>query len=474
MPEEKRQQRKNKSIGNRIKNRCYDSTKVDWDNLMFSTKGLWTLLIPIMLEQFLNSLMGMADTMMVSNVGSVAMSAVSLVDSINLLVIQIFSALASGAAIICSHYLGSGDKEGSNEAARQIFLAVSTISVTLMLFCLIFCKPLLRLIFGSVEPAVMENAIVYFLITASSYPFIALFNVGGAFYRAAGNSRFPMVISMISNLINVAGNTVLIFGCRLGVAGAAISTLISRIFCMAVIFYALAKPKQEIVLNHYLSIRPDFPLIGKILAIGVPSGVENGMFQFGKLAIQSTVSTLGTQAIAAQAMTVIFENVNGVAAVGVGIGLMTVVGQAIGAGKKEEAKYYIVKLTGYGELVLIICCAFTFAIGKPVMHLAGMEPESMQMCYEMLLAITIVKPLLWALSFIPPYGLRAAGDVKFSMITATCTMWFCRVALAVWLMRFAGFGPMGVWIGMFADWAIRGCIFTWRFLSGRWEKKRVL
>lgn len=466
--------RKQGKLFSRVWARCYDSKKIDWSALMFSTKSLWLLLLPIMLEQFLNSLMGMADTMMVSNVGSVAMSAVSLVDSINLLVIQIFSALATGAAIICSHFLGSGDKEGSNCAARQIFLTVVVISTTLTLVCLIFCKPLLRFIFGSVEPEVMENAITYFLITASSYPFIALFNAGGAFYRAAGNSKFPMKISMISNIINVAGNAILIFICHLGVAGAAISTLISRIFCTVVIFYALSKPKQDIILNHYLSIRPDFPLIGKILAIGIPSGIENGMFQFGKLAIQSTVSTLGTQAIAAQAMTVIFENVNGVAAVGVGIGLMTVVGQAIGAGKKEEAKYYMVKLTGYGELVLIVCCLLVFAISKPVMYLAGMEPESMRMCHEMVVVITIVKPLFWALSFIPPYGLRAAGDVKFSMITATCTMWFCRVALAVCLMRFAGFGPMGVWIGMFADWAIRSCIFTWRFLSGRWEKKRVI
>ena len=236
----------------------------------------------------------------------------------------------------------------------------------------------------------------------------------------------------------------------------------------------LRKPKQKIVLNQYHTIRPDFPLIGKVLAIGIPAGVENGMFQFGKLAIQSTVSTLGTQAIAAQAMTVIFENVNGIAAIAVGIGLMTVAGQAFGAGRKEEAKYYIIKLTGYAEIVLIISCAVTFLISRPIMHLAGMEAESMELCYQMLIAITIAKPILWALSFIPPYGLRAAGDVKFSMITATCTMWFCRVALAVYLIRFQGFGPIAVWIGMFADWGIRSIIFSIRFLSGKWMEKHVI
>lgn len=457
-----------------LKNKCYDSTKIDWENILFTTKDLWKLMIPIIIEQMLNSLMGMADTMMVSNVGSVAMSAVSLVDSINMLVIQIFAALATGAAIICSHYMGQKDTEGAKKAAGQIFLTVNVISAAIMFFSLLCAKPLLRLIFGEVEPAVMESAIVYFMITAVSYPFIALFNAGAAFFRAEGNSKFPMKISVISNLINVAGNAILIFGFGMGVAGAAAATLISRIFCTIVIFYYLAKPGHAIVLNNYFQIRPDFTIIKKVLAIGIPAGVENGMFQFGKLAIQSSVSTLGTTAIAAQAMTNIFENVNGVGAVGVGIALMTVVGQAFGANRKEEGKYYIVKLTGYGELILLFFCLLTFVISKPVMYLAGMETESMRLCYEMLASITVMKPLTWGLSFIPAYGFRAAGDIRFSMITATCTMWFCRVALAVFLIRVMNFGPMGVWIGMFADWTIRGIIFTIRFFSEKWMGKHII
>lgn len=457
-----------------MKQLLYDKNKVNKDDLLFPTKALWMLLIPIIIEQLLNSLMGMVDTMMVSNVGSVAMSAVSLVDSINMLIIQVFSALATGAAIICSHYIGHKDEKGANRAARQIVLTVMVISVGIMILCLLFRKPMLRLIFGSVEPAVMENAQIYFWISVISYPFIALFNAGAAFYRAGGNSKFPMKVSILSNVLNVAGNAMLIFGFGLGVAGAAFSTLFSRMFCAVVVFAFLRKNRQPIVINQYFRIRPDFPLIGKILSIGIPAGIENGMFQFGKLAIQSTVSTLGTAAIAAQAMTVIFENLNGVAAVGVGIGLMTIIGQTLGAGRKEEAKYYMIKLTGIGFWVLLAACSITFAIGKPVMILAGMEPESMQMCYEMLLAITIIKPILWPISFIPAYGLKAAGDVKFSMIAATCTMWFCRVALAVFLMRFAGVGPMGVWIGMFADWGIRSLIFGGRVLSGKWLKKAVV
>ncbi len=457
-----------------LKNRLYNSSKIDWENLLFSKKTLWALLIPIMVEQLLNALMGMVDTMMVSNVGSAAVSAVSLVDSINMLVIQVFAALSTGAAIICSQYLGQKNDKMCNQAARQIFLTVIVISGTLMLVCLIFCKPLLRLVFGAVEEDVMNGAVSYFLITAIAYPFLALFDVGAAFYRAGGNSRFPMLISVISNTMNIAGNAVLIFGCGMGVAGAALSTLLSRIFAAGIVLFYLRKPRQVIVLRDYFKIRPDMPMISKILAIGIPAGVENGMFQFGKLAIQSTVSILGTQAIAAQALTIVLENLNGIASMGVGIGLMTVAGQTFGAGRTEEGKYYIVKLTWYGEIGLIISCLLTFVAGRPIMYLAGMEPESMRMCYEMLVAITIAKPLLWALAFIPAYGLRAAGDVKFSMIVSICTMWFCRVALAIYLIRFQGFGPIAVWIGMFADWGIRGFIFSWRFLSGKWLQKKVI
>lgn len=451
----------------------YDKKQIDTDNVLFHNRALFLLLAPIIVEQLLNSFMGMVDTMMVSTVGSAAISAVSLVDSLNNLVIQVFSAMAAGAAIICSQYLGSGKAKESNQAAKQVVLTVFAISVTLTLICLTGRERLLRLIFGAVEKEVMDNSLVYFLITALSYPFLALFNAGAAFFRAGGNSKFPMKVSVVSNVLNIIGNAVFIYGLGWSVAGAAIATLISRVFCMAVIFYALRRPRQVIVLRDYLKIRPDMPLILKIMAIGIPAGIENGMFQFGKLAIQSTVSTMGTVAIAAQAMTNILENVNGIFGVGVGIGLMTVVGQCIGAGRREEAKYYIVKLTGVAWAGILASCLLVLAITRPVTRLAGMETAAADMCFEMVTAITVVKPLVWVGSFTIAYGLRAAGDVRFSMIVSTITMWCCRVALCIFLVRVYHFGPMAVWIGMFADWAVRAVIFSARFLSGKWLKNQV-
>lgn len=451
--------------------KLYDKKKIDWNHILFDNRALFLLLVPIIVEQLLNSFMGMVDTMMVSTVGSEAISAVSLVDSFNNLIIQVFSAMATGAAIICSQYLGSGDEKASNRAARQVVLTVAVIALAVMLVCLAARERLLRFIFGEVEDQVMSGCLVYFLITVVSYPFLALFSVGAALFRAGGNSRFPMKVSLISNVLNIAGNAVFIYVFHWSVAGAALATLISRIFSMAVVFYYLRMPRQVIVIRDYLKIRPDMPLIWKIMAIGIPSGVENGMFQFGKLAIQSTVSTMGTVAIAAQAMTNIMESLNGVFGIGVGIGLMTVVGQCIGAGRKEEAKYYIVKLTGIAWAGILVSCLLVFAITKPVTWLAGMEAEAAAMCLEMVGAITIMKPLVWTGSFVIAYGLRAAGDVRFSMIVSTVTMWCCRVALCIFLVRVYHFGPMAVWIGMFADWTVRAVIFVWRFLSGKWLKE---
>ena len=443
---------------------------------MFSNRMICSLLIPVVLEQLLNSIMGTADTMMVSNVGSAAISAVSLVDSINVLVIQAFSALAAGGAIVCAQYIGQRNKEKANESARQVLFIITAISVAVSLICLVFQKPLLRLIFGLVEPAVMRASETYFFYTALSFPFIAAYDSAASIFRAQDNTKGPMIISMISNVMNIAGNAVMIWVFHMGVAGAALSTLISRIFCAVVVIIQLRKERegQEIVVRDYFKIRPDWSMIRRILGLGIPSGIENSMFQLGKLAIQSTVSTLGTAAIAAQAMTNILENLNGIAAIGVGVGLMTIVGQCLGAGRQDEAVYYIKKLCVIAEVIIIISCLGVFALTKPITILGGMEKESADMCFHMVMWITIVKPLVWIMAFIPGYGLRAAGDVKFSMIVSCCTMWACRFCLCVFLIRVMGFGPMGVWIGMFADWTLRGIIFTWRFHSRKWLQHKVI
>lgn len=441
---------------------------------LFSKMELRRLLIPVIVEQLLNSLMGTADTMMVSNVGPAAISAVSLVDAINILVIQAFSALTAGGAIICAHYVGSKNLRGANHSARQLLLTVAFLSGILTALCLAFRSPLLHWIFGDVEAEVMRNSEIYFFYTALSFPFIALYDAGASIFRSQDNTRLPMVVSVISNFLNIGGNGVLIWGFGMGVAGAAIPTLASRIFCAVVVLACLRKKEYPVRVREYGKIRPDFPVMRRILALGIPSGIENSMFQLGKLAVQSTVSTLGTAAIAAQAMTNILENLNGIAGIGVGIGLMTVVGQCLGAGRKDEAVYYIKKLSILAEVLIVGSCLLILGLTKPITLLGAMEPESARLCFQMVAAITLVKPLVWVLSFVPAYGMRAAGDVKFSMILSCISMWVCRVLLCTLLCRKLGFGPMGVWIGQFTDWTVRGLVFAWRFRSRRWLSHLVI
>lgn len=458
---------------------------------MFSNADLRRILLPLILEQLLNSLMGTVDTIMVSNVGSAAISSVSLVDSINILIIQAFSALAAGGSIICAQYMGSRDIKKANHAARQMLYVVTLISVGIMAACLLFRNPLLRLIFGQVEADVMKNSQVYFLITSLSFPFIALYNAGASTFRAQQNTKGPMLISVASNFINIGGNALLIYVFHMGVAGAALATLASRTFCAVVVLWRLAHVKQPneerrfgqgasegesqpIIVRDYLQIRPDGAMIKRILSIGIPAGIENGMFQFGKLAIQSTVSTLGTVSIAAQAMTNILEGLNGMAGIGVGIGLMTIVGECLGADRKEEATYYIRKLLLIGEGVIVLSCAVVFALTKPITIIGGMESASASLCFQMMFWITVVKPFFWVFAFIIPYGLRAAGDVKFTMLTSCTIMWVVRVALCIFLIRVLHMETMAVWIAMFADWIMRAVLYGCRFLSGKWAEHNVL
>ncbi len=456
-----------------LKKHTYDPSKIDWEHLLFDRHAIWALLIPLMIENLLTSFMGMADSVMVSRVGSAAISAVSLTDSINNLVIQLFSAMATGGTILCSQYIGSGDHRKANEAARQVMLSVSVIALVLMIIAEMLNGQILHLVFGQVEPDVLSAAVIYFRFTAASFPFLGLYQIGAAFYRAGGDSRFPMKISVISNVMNIIGNTVFIFGFDLGVAGAALSTLISRMFCALVVIYFLRKPNQAIVVQNYL-IRPDFEMIARVLSIGIPSGIENSMFQFGKLAIQSSVSTLGTTAIAAQAMTIIFENINGIGGIAIGNGLMTIVGQTLGAGRREEARYYIVHLMDISSRVINVSCIAMFLLCRPVMWLAGMETGASAICLRMMLFITIAKMLLWVPSFIPAYGLKAAGDVRFTMIVSTLSMWLTRVALVTYLIRACGFGPIAVWIGMATDWTVRGIFYLYRFIRGKWLKLHLI
>ncbi len=411
---------------------------------------------------------------MVANVGNAAVSAVSLVDSINNLMLMIFVAVATGGTIACAQYLGRQDVDGALRSAGQLLLCVTVISVLGSFVCVILRVPLLMIVFGSVDTDVMEAALRYFLITALSYPFIAIYSVAAALFRAQGNAKTPLLVATIGNILNVIGNATFIFVFRFGVMGAALSTLASRIFQCVLLMCLLRQPNNTITLRNYFSIRPDLPLIHTILRVGIPTGVENGMFQLGRLVIQSTVATLSTTEIAAQAVINSLEYFTSLPALAVGIGLVTVAGQCMGAGRPKEAKRYTLEFIIYGELLLIVSAISVFLAAQPVCNLSGLSEGSTAIVVRMLWLITLVKPVVWVFAFIPANTLRAAGDVRYSMLVSACSMWIFRICLCMLLVRGLGFGLIGVWIAMFIDWTDRGIWYMVRFLRGKWMTKHVL
>lgn len=441
---------------------------------LFSARDLWLLLIPLIIEQIFTALMGTADTMMVARVGEAAVSGVSLVDAVNNLVIQVMTAMATGGTITCAQYLGARDHKGANRAASQVFLSVVVISIACCVLCVALRKPLLRLIFGQVEDSVMESALTYFLITVLSYPFLGAYYASGALYRAAGNSRLPMLISAIGNVLNVIGNAVFLFVFHWGVMGAALATTLSRVFQCAVLLWFHHKPDQIIVLNHYRDIRPDWKEIRMILRIGIPTGIENGMFQFGRLMVQSTVATLATAEIAAQAVINTLEYFSSMPSMAIGMGLVTIAGQCMGAGRPEEAKRYSIELTLISEALVIGVGILTCVAVDFVSQASGLSAESAKIVHDMIFLIAVVKPFVWPLGFTLSNGMRAAGDVKFSMLVSVLSMWIFRVVLCVVLIRVFGFGVLGVWIAMFVDWTDRALWYLGRFISGKWKDKTVL
>ncbi len=443
--------------------------------MMFSARDLGRLIFPRVVEQVLLVTVGMADTVMVSSVGQEAISAISLVDSINILLINVFSALGAGGAIVTAQYLGREEDHNASTAAKQLLFVVAAASGLIMVVCLLFNGPILRLLFGAAEPDVMAGARIYFYITALSYPFIGIYNGGAGVFRVMGNSKVSMCCSALMNLINIGGNALLIYGLGAGVEGAAIATLLSRMAAALVILWLLCHGHGRVQIHQLF--RPEFhpAMVRGILRVGVPGGLENGMFQIGKVLVQGLVTSFGTVVIAANAMAnniVMIPHVSGSA---IGLAMVTVVGQCVGAGEFGQAKRYMLRLTGLvyctmGTLEVLLYFTAGFWVG-----LFQLPEETAALTVELVQVFAIFAIVFWPSSFALPNGLRAAGDVRFTMLVSTVSMWIFRVGFSFFLCGPAvGMGIMGVWVAMYIDWIARCAAFLWRYKSGRWQNRQVI
>ena len=440
----------------------------------FSRKDLLILIWPLLIEQLLSVAMGFVDMLMVSGVGDEAVSAVGLVDSLNNLLIQLFAALAGGGAVVCSQYLGRKDRDNAKKAAGQLYFIIIFASSLIALSMIIFNRPILSLIFGSIDESVMTYCIHYLLITSMSFPFLGIYNAGSALFRAQGNSIVSMQAGLVMNIMNVVGNALLIYVFNMEVIGAALATLIGRVVASLFVSIRLRRNKGELSVKHIRDLKPEKQMIKRILAIGIPSGVENSMFQIGKLILSSLVSSLGTVSIAANAVANSISGIANIPGSTISLAMMPVVGRLVGAGKRNAARYYGKLLTGIAFVGLFITNITLFFTIPYIVPAFGLSNESAMITINVIRWFNVFSIGFWGFSFTLPNALRAGGDAKFTMIVSTISMWAFRVVLSYIFVLVFNMGLLGIWLGMFIDWIFRSICFIIRFHSGKWLYRKVI
>ncbi len=434
----------------------------------FSNQDLRRLIVPLIIEQLLAITVGLCDSLMVSQVGEAAISAVSLVDSVNVLLVNAFAALATGGAVIAGQYLGRREMEKAGHSGAQLLLFMMEASLLVMALFYLGKGFILHVVFGQVEPDVAAYADTYFVIVEASIPFLAVYSAGAALFRMMGNSQISMWVSLLMNLINVGGNAWLIFGMGMGVEGVAIPTLVSRMFAATAILVLLRRKDLPLKIDRF-TLKHDPYVVKNILRFGVPNGMESSMFQLGKILLLSTVSVLGTASVAANAIGNTFATFHCMPGLAIGLAMVTVVSRCVGAGDIGKARFYTKKLMKLTYLFMGICIAITLIAMSPVLRLYNVSQEAENYARQIIWFHGIAGAVFWPMAFALPNALRAAGDTRFTLAASSISMWTMRVGFGILLGRFWGMGVVGIWVAMFFDWLLRIALFVPRFHGHKWE-----
>lgn len=448
--------------------------KTDRNRYLFDNKALAALIIPLIIEQLLAVLVGMADSIMIASVGEAAVSGVSLVDQIMVLLINIFAALATGGAVVAGQYLGQGKKEAACRSATQLvwFITLSAIVITGVVYAGKYV--ILHQIFGQIEHDVSVHANTYLLIVTASIPFMAMYNGGAAIFRAMGNSGVSMKVSIIMNIINVAGNAVLIYGVHCQAEGVAIPTLVSRIVAAFIIIALLRNEKEEIHIERTWKYKINWGEVRKILRIGVPNGLENSMFQLGKILVLSLVSTFGTYAIAANAVSnaiALFQILPGMA---ISLAVTTVIARCVGAGDYEQVKYYNKKLMMITHVGIVVVVAFITCLMPLILKAYNLSDRTAEVTRQIIYFHGVCAIFIWPSSFTLPSTFRAAGDAKTCMCISIISMWIFRIGFSYVLGKYMNMGVFGIWVAMVIDWVFRSMCFIIRYYSGKWKREAIV
>lgn len=448
--------------------------KVDRSNYLFDNRALISLIVPLVVEQLLAILVGMADSIMIANVGEAAVSGVSLVDQVMVLVIQIFSALATGGAVVTGQYLGQKNQKKACESAMQMVWFITILAGVITAGVYAGKYWILHGVFGQIDSEVMGYANIYLLIVTASVPFIALYNCGAAVFRTMGNSGVSMRVSIIMNVINVGGNALLIYGFHRGAEGVAIPTLVSRAVAAVIITRKLLNEECPVHIEKRFHYCPDWPMVRRILSIGIPNGMENSMFQLGKIIVLSLISTFGTYAIAANAVSNAVTLFSCLPGMSVTLAITTVISRCVGAGDYEQVKYYNRKLILITHIGMMISVGLVFLTLPWIIRAYHLSDMTAEVTKQIIYFHGICTIFFWPAAFSLPATFRAAGDARACMIISILSMWIFRIVFSYILGRYWGMGIFGVWVAMIVDWLFRGLCFTIRYFGGKWKNAAIV
>lgn len=440
----------------------------------FTNRRLSNLILPLFMEQLLTILVGITDTFVISFAGEAAVSGVSLVNAFNTIFIYLFTALASGGAVVISQYIGKGESTTADESAGQLLMSSTLFSIVMSAAILLGNEPLMKVMFGRVEPAVLEACVIYLRISAYSYPAIAVYNAGAAVYRSFGKTGATMYISVIANIINVVGNVIGVFVLHAGVAGVAYPSLIARVFSAAAVTILCFSEKNPIRYHLNDLYRWNRKLLYQILRIAVPNGLESGVFQLVKVGLSSMVALFGTYQIAANGIAQSIWSLAALVGVTMGPVFITVIGQCMGAGNVSAAEYYFKKLMGITLVFSGLWNALIFIATPILMKFYSVADETRQLVILLVLIHNIFNAVAFPFADSLGKGLRATGDIKFATLVSLGTTIGGRLAFSFLFGIGLNMGVIGIACAMCLDWVLRGIIFWRRFQQDKWKQCRVI
>ena len=436
---------------------------------MFDRKKFITLLIPALIEALSITILGIVTAAMVSHVGEYAMSAVSIVNTVNVILMNLFIAIGTGVTVKVSQYIGQAHPNDAKSAAEQGLLLSLLISGGLAVLVVVFSEPLLHLLFGAADELLLTTARSYLVCVALSYPFYSLFSSSVCILRGVGDFKIILFFEILINILNAALCALFIFVFQLGVVGAGLGLVACRAVCGIWMYFILRRGTNLIKIDTIFQ-RPKKSAILPVLNIGVPAGIDSVIFNGGKLLVQSLLVTMGTAALAADAIAnnlAAFLLVPGAA---MNMIVVTIVGQCFGTGDLAATRKSIWVLTGYSALFLLVIngiCAFFLT---PLLSIYNPSPEVFSLAKNLLWLVIPAYPFLWALAFVTPSALRAVGDIRFTTTVSIVSCWVMRVGGSYLFVFEFGLGLYGIWYAMLADWVLRGILFGTRVASHRWER----